>query len=490
MEEAPGRLTAEAKAALLEAIVQSSEDAIITKDLEGRITSWNAAAMRLFGYAENEIVGQSILKLVPERLHDEEREILSRVRSGERISHYETTRMAKGGREIPISLTISPLRDQDGRVFGVSKIARDIGERNAAQYLRLRMAAIVESSDDAILSKDLNGTIMSWNRGAERIFGYTEEEMKGQSILKLIPEEMHGEETMILEKLRRGERIEHFETERLKRNGERLQVSLTISPVKDEAGKIIGVSKILRDITDRKAMEKTLMQTEKFAATEKMAATIAHEINNPLEGLVNLIYLAKDSLGEPELALEYLTGAEEELARVAQIAKQSLGYFRDREGARQSALEELLREALKTYQPKLIAANVVVETEFGDVPAISVKRGEMLQVISNMLMNSMHAMPAGGMLRIRTRMGRMDSKEAVVVTVEDTGIGIAAENLGRIFEPFYTTRATVGTGSGLWVSKRFVEGHGGRIEVESWTGDRSGTKFSIVLPVEKTDSPS
>ena len=231
------------------------------------------------------------------------------------------------------------------------------------------------------------------------------------------------------------------------------------------------------------------MHAEKFAATEKMAATIAHEINNPLEALVNLVYLAKASVNDPETAVSYLETAEEELARITQIAKQSLGYFRDSVGAKQTSLERLIKEVLRTYEPRLQAAGLVVEMRFDTVPEIMVRQGEMLQVISNLLVNSLQAMPNGGVLRVATTSGEIDSKAAVVLSVEDSGTGIAAENLGRIFEPFYTTRIEIGTGIGLWVSKQFVEGHGGRIDVESRTGDPSGTKFSIVLPIENLHTP-
>jgi PAS domain S-box-containing protein len=355
---------------------------------------------------------------------------------------------------------------------------------SSAEATAALLASIVESSDDAILSKNLDGTITSWNRAAGRIFGYTSAEMVGCSILKLIPAALHSEEAEILAKLRAGGRIDHFETVRLKKNGELLPVSLTISPLKDSTGKVIGVSKILRDISERKAMEKTLMHAEKFAATEKMAATIAHEINNPLEALVNLVFLAKASVDIPAEAIGYLEAAEAELARITQIAKQSLGYFRDHVGAKRSSLEQLVKESLRTYEPKLKAAGVIVETRLDAVPELVVRQGEMLQVISNLLVNSLHAMPKGGVLRVSTALGEFDSQAAVVLSVEDTGTGIATENLGKIFEPFYTTRTDVGTGIGLWVSRRFVEGHGGRIDVESRTGHASGTKFSIVLPIE------
>ena len=160
---------------------------------------------------------------------------------------------------------------------------------------RFRLAAIVDSADDAIISKDLNGIVTSWNRGAQQMFGFTAEEMVGQSILRLIPDELQYEEDEILRKLRAGERVDHYETTRRKKNGERIDVSVTISPIRDGAGHVTGASKIARDISDRKKIERMLIQSEKLAATGRMAATIAHEINNPLESVMNLIFLARQT---------------------------------------------------------------------------------------------------------------------------------------------------------------------------------------------------
>ena len=248
----------EASGPLLESIVQSSEDAIITKDLNGIITSWNPAAERIFGYTPEEIVGKSVLTLIPPSLHHEEPVILSKLRAGEQIAHFETRRVTKYGEELIVSLTISPLKDKDGRVIGVSKIARDITHQKQLNEVRFQLAAVVESSDDAIMTKDLRGIITSWNRSAERIFGYTEQEMVGTSILNLIPEDLRSEEQTIIEKIQSGKRIDHFETVRLTKKGERLDVSVTISPLKDATGKIVGASKILRNIGERKQMQKNL----------------------------------------------------------------------------------------------------------------------------------------------------------------------------------------------------------------------------------------
>ena len=245
----------------------------------------------MFGYAPEEIIGKSVLELIPPELRGEEPEILRKLAAGSRIEHYETRRVRKNGEIIHVSLTISPIKDTDGQVIGASKIARDIGERRQADEARSSLAAIVQSADDAIIGKDLNGVINSWNEAATRLFGYDAEEIIGKSILTLIPPELHSDEYEILARLRAGERIKHFETERLKKNGERVHVSLTISPVRDANDRVIGSSKIARDISDRKRAEAALIQSEKLAAIGRMSAAIAHEVNNTLEAITNLGYL-------------------------------------------------------------------------------------------------------------------------------------------------------------------------------------------------------
>jgi PAS domain S-box-containing protein len=248
----------------LAAIVESSDDAIVSKDLNGIVQSWNPAAERIFGYTADEMVGQSILKIIPEERQHEETEFLSRIRAGKRVDHFETVRRHKDGHLLDISLTISPIRDRNGRVIGASKIARDVTERRRAEVAALRLAAIVDSSDDAIVSKDLNGIVRSWNPAAERIFGYTSDDMIGQSILKIIPRDRHHEETEVLSRIRRGERIDHFETVRQRKDGVLIDISLTVSPILDEEGRVIGVSKIARDITERRRAEAALADRNKL----------------------------------------------------------------------------------------------------------------------------------------------------------------------------------------------------------------------------------
>jgi PAS domain S-box-containing protein len=273
--------------ARLGAIVESSDDAIVGKTLDGVITSWNRAAEVIFGYAASEAVGQHITLVIPEDRRFEEDIIIGKIRAGERIEHFETVRRRKDGSLIDLSVTVSPIRDASGEIIGASKVARDITHSKRAERISAYLAALVDSSDDAIISKDLNSVITSWNRGAERIFGYTSEEVVGRSITILIPPELQTEEETIITKIRAGERVDHFATERLTKAGNRLNMSITVSPIRDTRGQIIGASKIARDVTKEKRAE--LRRTA--------LARLTDEIRD-LEDAEVIAYTAAKILGE------------------------------------------------------------------------------------------------------------------------------------------------------------------------------------------------
>jgi PAS domain S-box-containing protein len=234
--------------------VDSSEDAIITKSLDGTITSWNRAAERIFGYTAAEAVGQSVRILIPPDLQAEEATIQARIRAGEAITHVETDRFRKDGKRIKVALSVSPVRDEAGRVIGASKIARDITGLKDSDLAIRRLAAAVKWSDDAIVTKTLDGVITSWNPAAERIFGYTAAEAIGRNIRILIPEELQGEEDVVIARMRAGEILDHYETTRLTKDGRPIAISLTVSPIRDEAGTIVGASKIARDIGEQRRL--------------------------------------------------------------------------------------------------------------------------------------------------------------------------------------------------------------------------------------------
>jgi PAS domain S-box-containing protein len=348
-----------------------------------------------------------------------------------------------------------------------------------------QLAAIVESSDDVIVSKDLNGVITSWNAAATRVFGYSSEEMIGSSILKLIPENLHSDEKIIMENIRAGRRVEHFETVRRTKSGQLLDVSLTISPIRDVHGRIIGASKILRDVSTRKRLEQALLQAEKIAATGRMAATIAHEINNPLEAVMNLMYLLRPMITDPA-GISYFQSAETELGRVSHIAKQTLGYYREHAAASSASIGEIVLHAITIYEPRCTATGIEIKKAIHSSRKIMLRRGEMMQVVSNLIMNSIYAMQAGGVLSISVE-DAAESPDGIVLTVQDNGVGIAESDLPRVFDAFFTTHSTVGTGIGLFVAKQFVEGHGGQIEIESrQSGKDHGTTVHVYLPISTT----
>jgi PAS domain S-box-containing protein len=310
--------------ARMAAIVDSSDDAIVSKTLEGVITSWNRGAERLFGYTAAEAVGQRISLIIPEDRKAEAEDVLARLRRGERIDHFETVRRARDGRLVPVSLTISPVGDTQGVIIGASKVARDITERQQSDELRARLAAIVDSSDDAIVSKTLDGVVTSWNRGAERLFGYTAAEAVGRHISLIIPENRKMEEDDVLARLRRGERIDHFETVRQAKDGSQVHISLTVSPVRDAKGTIIGASKVARDITERIHAEEALRRAH--AELEERVRARTAELSSANESLrVESAERQRVEQERIQLLTRLVLAQEDERRRIARELHDQLG---------------------------------------------------------------------------------------------------------------------------------------------------------------------
>jgi PAS domain S-box-containing protein len=386
-----------------------------------------------------------------------------------------------------------PLLDSGGNIVEWFGAASDITDRKNAEEARRRLAAIVESSDDAIVSKDLHGIVTSWNEQAERLFGYKEEEMIGRSILTVIPPEMHGDEELILGKIRAGQKIEHFETVRVAKSGERVDVSLSISPVRDEHGNIIGAAKIARDIREKKKIERALRTTEKLAAAGRLAATVAHEINNPLEAITNLLYLARTTT-DREAICSLLAQADEELKRVALVSKQTLGFYRERNGVKPLRLGGIIESLVFVFQTKARGKSIQIRSEARQDPEINAIESELRQVIANLLNNSLDASSGGGTIRIRVSSGRSwdgTSRRGARITVADSGRGINREDRAKLFEPFFTANKDVGTGLGLWVTRGIVSRHGGTIRFRSSTRPgQSGTVFTVFLPADAIPGPA
>jgi PAS domain S-box-containing protein len=339
--------------ALLAAIVDSSDDAIVSKTLDGIITSWNRGAERLFGYTAAEAVGQPIFLIIPEDRISEEHEVLARLRRGERIDHFETVRRAKNGRQVYISLTVSPIRDSHGNVIGASKVARDIGERRKHDELRARLAAIVDSSDDAMVTKNLDGVITAWNRGAERLFGYTAAEAIGQPIFLIIPSDRFAEEHDVLARLRRGEKVDHFETVRRTKDGRDVHISLTVSPIRDAEGRIVGASKVARDISDRIRGQQLLRRAHD--ELERRVAERTAELARANDALRSeMLERQRAEEQRIELLTRLVLAEEQERRRIARELHDQLGQHL-------TALR-LTLEILKSQPGERAGARVQVET--------------------------------------------------------------------------------------------------------------------------------
>jgi PAS domain S-box-containing protein len=455
-------------------------DFAYTFDSHCRFLYANQALLDLLGLPLNEIVGKTFQELpypyeLAVRLESQIRQVFE---TGKKLVD-ETTYTNPAGMTGYYEYIFNPVFGDDGEVEIVAGSTREVTHRKLNEQMQGQLAAIVDSSDDAIVSKDLNGIVASWNCAAERFFGYTAAEMVGTSILRIIPVDLHHEESLILAKIRNGERIDHYETTRLRKNGETIEVSLTVSPIRNSAGVVVGTSKIARDISGRKQMERLLMQAEKIATMGRMAATIAHEVNNPLESITNLIYLARARTVDNPEVMEYLNTAEREVERVSHITRQTLGYFRDTTAHGDVSCHTLIKEVLRVYYSKIEARNIVVDTVFDTVRPVHASKGELMQILSNLIANSIDAMPTGG--RLHVRVSEQDAAH-IKITVEDEGIGIAPENLPRVFEPFFTTKGNLGTGIGLWVSKKLIEKHHGEISICSRDAQYRGTCICMSLP--------
>jgi len=371
-------------------------------------------------------------------------------------------------------------------VFAGSMARQKTLAESRADRTTREMAAIVEYSCDAIYSSHPDGTITSWNRAAEQLYGYTAEEAVGSPVARLAPPERRDELERNLEILNSGGHVAPYRTERMRKDGTRCPILLSVSPLRNARGEMVGASAIARDISAEMQSEEAIRRSEKLATAGRLAASIAHEINNPLEALVNLLYLARHDSSN---AAEYLTRAEQEVGRLAQLAQQTLGFVRDASSPGAMDPAAIMDEVLRLYSRKLEDRHIRVTRRYRSSCMVSGYSGELRQLLANLLVNAVDAMADGGSLQVRVAAACdwSDGRNGVRITVADNGSGIPRDQLPQIFEPFYTSKKDTGTGLGLWVSRGIVQKHGGSIRVRSRVEDRdtgcaTGTVFSIFLP--------
>jgi PAS domain S-box-containing protein len=488
----------------LSAIVSSADDAIISKDLNGTVTSWNTAAETLFGYTAEEMIGQPIARLIPADHSSEEPQILSRIRRGERIAHYETQRLTKDGRAINVSLTVSPIRDQLGQIIGASKIVHDISDRlrwQEAEAAQSFLGSIVASAEDAIISKTLEGVVTSWNEAAEKLFGYTAAEIIGKQITLLIPPHHLDEEPQIIERIRRGERIKQYETKRLRKDGTLVDVALSVSPIRDSLGRIVGASKIARDISEHKRAKQreheALEQAERAKqraeeanrVKDEFLATISHELRTPMTAILGWSRVLLSGQYGEELQRKALETIDRNARSQAQLIEDLLDVSRIVSGKLRIDfdpvdLATVVNSAVEALRPQAEEKHIQIQT------VLSTNAGPILgdaqrlqQVIWNLLSNAIRFSNSEGTIKVELK--RVESQ--VELRVIDNGIGIKEEFLGKIFDRFTQadsslTRSKPGLGMGLAIVKALVEVHGGVVTASS-AGEGQGATFTVKLPI-------
>jgi two-component system cell cycle sensor histidine kinase/response regulator CckA len=495
---------AEEEALRLSAMVQSANDAIIGKTTKGIVQTWNQGAERLYGYSAAEMLGRDMTVILPPERRDEEGTILERIGRGEQVDHFDTVRMRKDGSLIHVSIAISPIRAKNGDVIGASHVARDITLTRELELARTRLAAIVESSDDAIISKDLNGIVQTWNKGAERLYDYSALEMTGRSMSLLLPPDRPDEEALILKRIAKGERVDHFETTRLRKDGRQIEVSLSISPIYDKGGIVRGASHVARDITERRTLETQRLHAQKLESLGVLAGGVAHDFNNLLTGILGNASLVADSMHPSNPDRPILNECVQAAERAAQLTRQLLAYAgKGRFVVEPVSLSALVREISALIQTS-ISRKVQVRLELADnLPTVEADAGQLQQVVMNLIINGAEAIGQNvGLVVCSTASQMVDDAyirtlgpEAryiapgryVALEVHDSGCGMDEATLARIFDPFFTTKFT-GRGLGLAAVSGIVHGHKGAIKVYSSPG--KGTTFKVLFPAMGVENVS
>lgn len=486
---------------LFTALLATAVDGIIVIDESARILVFSDACEHLFGYTRGEVLGRNVNILMPPPYHAEHDSYLAHYReTGERRIigiGREVAGRRKNGTTFSMYLSVGETRIDGARLF--VGIAHDVSERKRRAETVRRLAAIVESSDDAIISTDLAGIVTSWNNGAAHLYGYAANEIVGLPISTLLPPDRQDEEEHILRLITRGERIEHFETVRLLKDGCAIDVSLTVSPMRNTEGRIIGASKIARNIGVRKAHEHRIreLQGELLHATRlvsagELAAALAHEINQPLTAVLNyagvLEELAAAVAGaQGDMLRDVVRKVTGQTERAGEIIRRLRSFVAKRESEQEiQDLNRTIEEALQLGMVGSLYTNLQVESDFApELPPVKIDRVQIQQVMINLLRNAAEAMQNSPRRELRIATER-DGSGFVQASVTDTGAGLPPEIVPSLFQPFITTKEQ-GLGIGLSICRSIIESHGGKLWVEANEG--GGSVFAFRLPIATDGVP-
>jgi PAS domain S-box-containing protein len=507
--------------ALQRAIFNSANFSSIATDAQGVIQIFNVGAEQMLGYMAAEVMN----KVTPADLSDP-KELIARAAAlslefGTLITPgfealvfkaargiediYELTYCRKDGIRLPAVVSVTALRDAQNAVIGYLLIGTDNSARKQAEEALLKaedlQSAIFNSANFSSIATDAHGIIQIFNVGAERMLGYTAAEVMDRITpadisdpqeviaraaalsLELGTKITPGFEALVFKASRGIEDI--YELTYIRKDGSRFPAVVSVTALRDAQNAIIGYLLIGTDNTVRKYAEEALLRSEMLASAGRMAASLAHEINNPLEAIMNTLYLARKTDHLPQAALEYLDIADGELMRIAHITRQTLGFYRESSAATSNSTTALIDSVISLLQARIRATGARVEQQGDILLRVTGVTGELRQVVANLLANSLDAIGQNGrvVLRASTSTDPTNGKRRVRITVSDYGHGMVLATTKHIFDPFFTTKGSVGTGLGLWVCKQLVERNGGAIRMRSSTeGERRGTTFSMVLP--------
>lgn len=360
--------------------------------------------------------------------------------------------------------------------------------RQSEEWFRVTLSSI----GDGVIATDDQGRVSFLNPIAERLTGTSLAQAKGLKISEVFPifSEVTNKpaENPVDKVLALGCVVALANHTVLQhRAGHLLPIEDTAAPIRDDSGRLIGVVLVFHDASRERNLQEVLRRTEKLATAARLAATVSHEINNPLEAIGNLIFLARNNPDAPDKVTEQLQLAEQELARVSHITRQTLGFYRESASPTSVHVPTLIESVLTLYSNKLQIKQIKVHLALEDCPAITGLAGEIQQLVSNIISNAIDAAPVSGTLKIDASPVKLADGKSIQLKIEDDGPGIAPENMDRIFEPFFTTKKDVGTGLGLWVCKEIAERHGGSVRVQSNYGNGAkGAIFIVLLPYEST----
>jgi two-component system, LuxR family, sensor kinase FixL len=476
---------------LLAAIVDSSEDAIVSKTLDGIVTSWNQAAERIFGYTADEMVGRPIsLLAAPDRV-DETPRILDKIRHGERIEHYETARRCKDGRIIQVALTISPIRDEVGHIVGASKIARDITDATRTTAL---LRSVVDTVPDGMVVIDEHGIIQSFSTSAQRMFGYGEDEVRGRNVSLLMPSPYReNHDNYIARYLATGER----RIIGLGRVVSGRRKDRSVFPMELSVGEVLLdghrlFTGFVRDLTERQQtlhrlheLQAELSHVSRLTEMGQMASALAHELNQPLTAATNYLELGRRLLARADgdtgkRAAVVVEDVAAQVARAVEIIRGLRDFVRKDDGERRTLrVGQLIEEASALALIGVRDSGISVQLEIAaELPQVVADRIQLQQVIVNLMRNAVEAM-AQCDRRELTVSAMCGNAGAVEIRIADTGPGIAPEIAERLFQPFVTTKPH-GMGVGLSICRAIVEAYGGILRAEA--NPEGGTIFRFSLP--------